>query len=143
MEKQVSEEVAFEDVKSYLKKHLRKEFRRGQMSDDKIKEEYFDLIEAVQDGLLTLDDKGKAVYRLRDPLYTDKENKDLAITEIQIRNRVRAADKNLLMDGINPQKQLGTYTVKIISYITQMDIRDVKELSKDDFDVLNALCSVF
>lgn len=139
----VDQKVAFNDVKSYLEKHLKKEFRRGQMDDKTIEDEYFDLIEAVEDGLLKFDDKGKAIYKLREPLYTDKENADLVINQISTKSRIKAADKHVLMNGLNVQKQMGSYTLKVIAYITQLSERDIKELERDDFDVLNQLCSVF
>lgn len=144
----VNNKVAFEDVKKYLQKHLKKEFRRGQMTDSKIEDEYFDMIEAVEDGLLVFDKQGKAVYELREKLDKDAdgnklENSDLIITKVNLRGRVKAADKHILMDGLNVQKQLGTYTLKIISHITGLSVVDIKRLEKDDFDVLNQLCSVF
>lgn len=139
----VSHDVAFSEVKNYLEKHMKKEFRRGQMPDSKIEEEYPDMIEAVEDGLLVFDKNQKATLTLREPLFADKEDASLAIKEVTIRNRIKAADKHVLMDGLNVQKQLGTYTLKIIAHITQLDQKDVKELEKDDFDVINQLCSVF
>ena len=139
----VSKEVAFKDVKSYLEKHLKKEFRRGKMPDSKIYDEYEDMIEAVEDGLLIIDSKGKVEYTLRYPLFTDKEDSSLAIKKVNIRGRIKAADKHLLMDGLDVQKKLGTYTLKIIAYITEVQLADVKQLEKEDFDTINQLCSVF
>ena len=139
----VSKEVAFKDVKTYLEKHLKKEFRRKQMPDSKIYEDYEDMIEAVEDGLLIIDSKGKVEYTLRYPLFTDKEDAGLAIKKVNIRGRIKAADKHLLMDGLDVQKKLGTYTLKIIAYITEVQLADVKQLEKEDFDTINQLCSVF
>ena len=139
----VNKEVAFKDVKSYLKKHLKKEFRRGKMPDSKIYDEYEDMIEAVEDGLLIIDSKGKVEYTLRYPLFADKEDAALAIKKVHIRGRIKAADKHLLMDGLDVQKKLGTYTLKIIAYITEVQLADVKQLEKEDFDTINQLCSVF
>ena len=139
----VSKEVAFKDVKTYLEKHLKKEFRRKQMPDSKIYDEYEDMIEAVEDGLLIIDSKGKVEYTLRYPLFTDKEDAGLAIKKVNIRGRIKAADKHLLMDGLDVQKKLGTYTLKIIAYITEVQLADVKQLEKEDFDTINQLCSVF
>jgi hypothetical protein len=139
----VNKEVAFLEVKKYLKNHLKKDFRRGQMPDSKIEDEYLDLIEAVEDGLLVFDEKFKANYKLREPLFSDKEDSSLAIKQVSIRSRIKAADKHVLMDGLNVQKQLGTYTLRIIAHITQLSEVDVKELDKEDFEVLNQLCSVF
>ena len=139
----VSKEVAFKDVKTYLEKHLKKEFRRKQMPDSKIYEDYEDMIEAVEDGLLIIDSKGKVEYTLRYPLFTDKEDSSLAIKKVNIRGRIKAADKHLLMDGLDVQKKLGTYTLKIIAYITEVQLADVKQLEKEDFDTINQLCSVF
>jgi len=113
------------------------------MPDSKIYEDYEDMIEAVEDGLLIIDSKGKVEYTLRYPLFADKEDSSLAIKKVNIRGRIKAADKHVLMDGLEVQKKLGTYTLRIIAYITMLQEVDVKELEKDDFDTLNQLCSVF
>jgi len=141
--KKVPTEVAIVDLTNFLKKHKEKEFRRGKMTQEIIEEEYVDVIEAIEDGLLVFDDKNKPTYKLRNPLYANAEDKSLQKTEVTFRSRIKEADKNLLMDNLDMKKQMGTYTIKYISYITQLSMTEVKELETDDFDVLNQICSVF
>lgn len=142
-EKLVSTDVAIEDLKNFLQKHKSKEFRRGVMTQEKIEEDYIDVIEAIEDGLLSFDSNGNPIYKLRSPLYEGLEDKTLMVKEVTFRSRIKEADKSLLMDGLNMQKQVGTYTIKYISFMTQLSMTEVKELETDDFEVLNQICSVF
>lgn len=141
--KKVTKEIAIEELKQFLQKHKAKEFRRGKMTDDLIEEDYEDVIEAIEDGLMVFDDKQKPTYTLRNPLYANAADKSLIKKDVTFRSRIKEADKNLLMDNLDIKKQMGTYTLKYISYITQLSIAEVKELETDDFDVLNQICSVF
>lgn len=141
--KKVSKEIAIQDLKNFLMKHKAKDFRRGKMTDEVIEEDYEDVIEAIEDGLLVFDEKHKPVYTLRNQLYANATDKSLIKKEVTFRSRIKEADKNLLMDNLDIKKQMGTYTLKYISYITQLSMTEVKELETDDFDVLNQICSVF
>lgn len=139
----VSQEVALEELKNFLKKHKSKEFRRGTLTDEKIKTEYVDVLEAIEDGLLVFDDKNHPTYTLAHPLFEDADNQDLVVKQVKFRSRVKAADKTLVMDGLDFEKQRGTYVVKLLSYITKLSMTEVKQLEDEDYVVLNQLCSVF
>lgn len=139
----VSQEVALEELKNFLKKHKSKEFRRGTLTDEKIKDDYVDVLEAIEDGLLVFDDKHHPTYTLEKPLFEDSDNPDLIVREVGFRSRIKAADKTLVMDGLDFEKQRGTYVVKLLSYITKLSMTEVKQLGNEDFVVLNQLCSVF
>ena len=141
--KKVSNEIAVKEVTDFLRKHKEKEFKRGKMTEDVILEEYIDVIEAVEDGLITFDDHGKPVYTLKKPLYADAKDKSLVVDKVTFRARIKESDKNMLMDNLDVKKQMGTYTIKYISFMTQLSMTEVKELENDDFDVLNQICSVF
>jgi hypothetical protein len=138
----VSKDVAMEELTTFLKKQLPKEFRRGKMTSEKIEEDYIDVLEAIEDGLLVFDSNGKPVYELRSPLKNSEG--EISIKQVTFRSRIKGADKTILMNGIDPKKQLGDYMIKVISYMTQIDSNElVKKLEKEDFDVLNQICSVF
>ena len=141
--KKLTPELALQEVTNFLKKHKEKEFRRGKMTESVIQEDYIDVIEALEDGNLVFDENLKPIYTLRNPLYAEAKNKELVKDKVEFRSRIKEADKNLLMDGLDLKKQMGTYTIKYISYMTQLSITEVKELEKEDFDVLNQICSVF
>jgi len=139
----VDSEVALKELKEFLKKYKSKEIRRGTLTDEKIKEDYVDVLEAIEDGLLVFDEKSHPSYTLESPLFEDAENQDLIVRQVNFRSRVKAADKTLVMDGLDFEKQRGTYVVKLLSYITKLSITEVKQLGNEDFVVLNQLCSVF
>jgi hypothetical protein len=140
--KVLAKEIAIEELTAFLKIYKSKEFRRNQMSAEKIEEDYIDVIEAIEDGLLVFENN-KPVYKLRHPLFENAEDKALVIKEVHFRSRIKEADKALVMNGLNLEKERGTYVLKTLSYITQLDMPSVKELEKEDFDVLNQICSVF
>ena len=142
MEKVVTTEVAIKELTEFLKKHKAKEFRRGKMTREVIEEDYIDVIEAIEDGHLVFDGT-KPKYTLRDPLFKDAEDKSLIVNEVNFRSRIKEADRALVMDGLNLEKQRGTYVLKTLSYITQLSMVEIKKLEKEDFDVLNQICSVF
>lgn len=139
--KKVAREVAMEELTKFLKIHLPKEFKRGTMNEEKIEEEYLDVLEAIEDGNLIFDEFKKPVYNLVSPLKNSEDV--ISVSEVTFRSRIKGADKTVLMNGIDPKKQLGDYMIKVISYMTQLPANLVKKLEKEDFEVLNQICSVF
>jgi hypothetical protein len=138
----VAHDVVMKELVEFLKKHKAKEFRRNKITKDSIEEDYVDVIEAMEDGLLIFE-KGKPIYTLRDPLFSKSEDKALVVKTVSFRARIKEADRALIMDGLDLEKKRGTYVLKTLSYITKLSMIEVKELEKDDFDVLNQICSVF
>lgn len=138
----ISREVAIKELTEFLKQHLKKEFRNGKtISSEKIEEDYPDVLYAMEDGNLVFVN-GKPEYTLLYPLKN--EQGEDSITKVSFRSRIKGADKTILINGIDPKKQLGDYMIKVISYITQIDSNElVKKLEKEDFEVLNQICSVF
>lgn len=143
VKKAMSTDVAVQELTTFLKKHLAKDFRRGKLTEKIIKDEYLLSIEAIEDGNLVFDENGNPKYTLYSPLFASAEDKSLVVKEVEFRQRIKGADRILLMDGIDPKKDLGTYAIKTVSYICKLSITEVKELDKDDFDTLNQICSVF
>jgi len=142
-QKQVNKKVVLQELTTWLKKNLKKEFRRGLMTQEKIEEDYIDMIEAIEDGLLIFKD-GKPEYTFRTPVFNKAEDEALKIKgAYEIRSRVKQADKALVMDGLDVDKKRGTFSLKLMSYITKLSISEIKDLESEDFDVLNQICSVF
>jgi len=139
--KKVAREVAINDLRAFLKIHLPKQFKRGKLTDEKIEDDYINVIDAIEDGDLIFDDHKKPIYTLVSPIRNNEG--DISISSINFRARIKGADKTVLMNGIDPNKQLGDYMIKVISYITQLESGLVKKLDKEDFEVLNQICSVF
>lgn len=139
----ISEDVALADLKKFLEKYKAKEMRRGQLKDDKIKDDYVDVLEAIQDGFMVFDDKHNPKYTLRVPLETDGGNPELATREILFKTRVRPSVKADLMDGLKIETQLGKFSIRYMGYIADLSAGDIDKLDPEDYDVINQICSVF
>ena len=141
--KAISTDVAVQEMTTFLKKHLVKDFRRGKITEEKIKEDYIDAIEAIEDGNLVIDEKGELTYKLYSPLYANSEDQSLVIKEVKFKARIKGATRTLLMNGLDPKKDLGTYMIVVISHICNLSKTEVQLLEKEDYEVLNQICSVF
>ncbi len=138
--KVLSKELAISELREFLKEHKKRDFNNGILTDAKIEEDYPDVLNALEDGNLVFEDL-KPLYKLQDPILNDAG--EVSIKDIGFRSRIKGADRIILMNGIDPKKQLGDYMIKVISYMTQQPEAIVKKFEKEDFEVLNQICSVF
>ena len=113
------------------------------MTEDKIEDNFPDVIEAIQDGLIVFDDKNHPTLTLRFPIETENKDKDLGIYVVNFRSRIKPSDKANIMDGLNIQTQQGKYILKFMSYITGMSGNELDKLDTEDYDTINQICSVF
>ena len=141
--KAISKEVAISELTKFLQKYKRKEFRKGELTEDKIEDNFPDVIEAIQDGLVVFDDKHHPTLTLRFPIETENKDKDLGIYEVSFRSRIKPSDKANIMDGLNLQTQQGKYVLKFMSYITGMSGNELDKLDPEDYDTINQISSVF
>lgn len=139
----VATEVAVQDVISFLKAKKPKKERRGELEISKVKEEYIDLIEYVEDGLVTFDSDNHPTLTLRVPLYSEHKDDQMHQKTVSFRKRVKAADQTRVMNGVDTEKKKGDYVLKLIGFLCQLSNTDIEQLEKDDFDVINQICSVF
>lgn len=138
--KAISTEMAVEELTVFLKKHKKKDFKRGRISEDDIKKDYIDAIEAIEDGFLVFKN-GNPVYRLQEPLVNSEGA--TILKEVVFRSRVKQADKMMVMNGLNVSEESGTYLLKLMALGTQISIAEIKQLEKDDYKVLDQINSVF
>ena len=142
-EKKISTDVAVKEVISFLTKKSPKLSRRGHFSEEKVKVEYIDLIEYVEDGLISFDDNFHPTLTLRNPIFGDSENEKNIVRKISFKSRVKAADKTRVMNGIDIEKRKGDYILSLISFLCGLNKAEVNDLESDDYDVINQICSVF
>ena len=142
MSKKVETSVAIKEVTNFLKQHKVKEFRRKKMTEAKIKKDYEDVIEAVEDGLLIFE-KGVAIYDLRNPLCNAKGEEVVKDKKVKFRARVRPSDKLNVLNGINIEQQHGDYVKSQLSLASQLELAYVEMLSSEDYDVITQIASVF
>lgn len=138
----VTEEVAVKELMAFLKKYKPKDFKRGKLNEEIVREDYLDSIEAIEEGYLVFNGTTPK-YTLRSPLFAKAEDKALVVTEVNFRTRIKESERALVMDGLDLEKKRGTYVLKTLSFISKLSMPEVRELEKDDFDLLNQICSVF
>lgn len=143
--KVLATEVALVELTKFVKKHKAKEFRRGKISEDKISEEYIDVLEALEFGNLEFDENLNPKYTLIDPVLPTEKGADasLGIREITFKTRIKPTALAGIMQGIDVQKDSGTFSLRYMSYITGLSVQIIDKFSKDDYDALNQICSVF
>ena len=95
---EISTEIAIEELTTFLKKYRKKDFRRGKVTEEDIKKDYVDVIEAIEDGLLVFKN-GNPVYTLSSPLKNSEGT--VILKDITFRSRVRPADKAIVMNGLD------------------------------------------
>jgi|GEM_PF-1724271 len=144
-QKVLATEVALVELTKFVKKHKAKEFRRGKITEEQIPTEYIDILESLEDGNLEFDENLNPKYTLMDPVLPTEKNADasLGLREITFKTRIKPTSLANIMQGIDVQKDSGTFSLKYMSYITGLSLIMIDKLSKDDYDVLNQICSVF
>jgi hypothetical protein len=143
IKKAMTEELAVEELSKFLQKYKKKEFRKGQITNEKILQDYPDVIEAIQDGLIVFDDKNHLNLELRYPIVAEGSDRDLDTKVVEFRTRIKPTDKANLMDGLNIQTQQAKYVLRYIAYITGLSQNELDKLESEDYDVINQICSVF
>ena len=141
--KAVSEQQAFTEFKEFLSKYKKKELRRGELTDDMIKEEYRDVLEALESGHLVLASGKPPVYSLQEPLVTEENSGALNIEKIEFRTRIRPSEKAAVMSGLNVEKDVGKFALRYLAFVTQQPQAILDLLDTIDYDVCNQLASVF
>lgn len=141
--KALSNEQAITDVTNFLKVHKEKEFRRNKLTQAVIEDDYEDVIEAVEDGLLVFE-KGVAKYNLRHGL-TDVHGEVTGEPGMLVtfKSRIRPGDKLNVLNGMNVEKQQGDHIKRQLALASQLNLGIIEKLHKEDFDVLMQIASVF
>lgn len=141
--KAMSREVSIKEMAGFLAKYDKKGAKKGKHTDSYIEEEFEACLEALESGNLVFNNHGVPTLTLFDPLYKDSEDQALVKTAVTFKSRIKQAEKVLVMDGLNLEKQQGTYVLKVMSYMTQLSLTDIKLLESEDYEILNQICSVF
>ena len=141
--KAMSREVSIKEMTGFLAKYDKKGAKKGKHTDSYIEGEFEACLEALEAGNLVFNNHKIPTLTLFDPLYKDSEDRALVKTAVTFKSRIKQAEKVLVMDGLNLEKQQGTYVLKVMSYMTQLSLTDIKLLESEDYEILNQICSVF
>ena len=133
----INREVAIQEVRSFLEKFN----RRKQYSDEKIEEDYPDVLEAVQLGLLVFDDNKIPSFTLETPVHN--QDGEVVLKDVTFRTRIKPSTKADLASGIDLRKDAAKYSLNIISYIVDQPRAMLDKFEPFDYDVIQQVSSVF
>lgn len=133
----VPEEQAVMEVKAFAEYHKEKG-----IADEKITEDYPDIIEAVKLGLLVFDDEQTPTLTLKKPVKTTEGN--VALDRIVFKTRIRASEKEKLTKGIDLEGEQVLLLNKLKAFFMQQPKAYLDKLeSKFDERVIDQICTVF
>lgn len=132
----VPEAQAILEVQNFVKKwdsKLKKEWE--------IKDDYPNLLQAIQFGLVSFDKDLKPVLKLKDPVLNDKE--EVALGQIVFRTRIKPQELANVMKGLDISKNQVEYTLRCFAFLTGQPIAMIDKFSKFDYKVVEQLSTVF
>jgi hypothetical protein len=132
----VSEEVALEEVKSFAEYHLDRD-----LSTEKVKEDYPDVIRAVQRGLLTFDEDQVPKLTLKEPVKG--ESGAVALDSVSFKTRIVASEQQKLAKGVDMKNDTFALINKFRAYFIGQPVLMLDKLGKTDYKVVDQLTSVF
>lgn len=132
----ISEEIAVKEMDSLLNKYLRKKIETSQ-----IKDAYPNVFNAITNGFLIIDENGIPIYKLQNPILT--EDKQIGISELIFKTRVKPTVKADLADGLDLQKSAAKFSLRLMSHVIGQPVAVLDKLERDDYDLVEELTPVF
>ena len=131
----LAEDVAMKDVSDFVELYAMSEH-----TDEDLKDNYPQVIQAVRLGLLTFDNENAALT-LKDPLKT--ESGTVALDMIQFKTRIPFSEKKKLSSGLNIQKDRYEYFGRIMAYTIGQPIAMLDKIRPFDLKVIEQLSTLF
>ena len=132
----VNKEVALLDLDQLINKYVKKPVSKEELADT-----YPDILEAIMDGYLTLNDSCVPVLKLKDPIRN--EAGDVSIPEINFRTRIKPTALADIAKGLNPQKEVFMLQLRMTAYIIDQPVQMLDRFERYDYDVISSVASIF
>lgn len=132
----VSKDVAIDELEVLINKFVKKP-----VSKDKLEETYPDILEAIMDGLLTFNEEGVPVFKLKEPIKN--ADGEVSVSEINFRTRIKPTTLADLASGLHPQNEVFKLQLRMVSYIIDQPVAMLDKFGRYDYDVINNVASVF
>ena len=129
-------DLAIKEIQDFVTK-----FDYKAKKDWEVKDDYPNMLQAVEEGLLSFDDKKKPTYKLRFPIKNDK--KEIAIDTLNFRTRIRPQELSTVMRGLDISKNQIEYTLRCFAFLTGQPIAVIDKLEKFDYKVMEQVSTVF
>ncbi|WBL22962.1 hypothetical protein [Zunongwangia sp. HRR-M8] len=139
--KKVSREIALNELVEFVKIHKPKEVRRGQLTPEKIEDDFLDILEAIEDGNLMFKDE-KPVYSLLEPVKNQDDEVILETINFE-HTRIKPSQLANLSKGLDISKNAFEFGLRCTAYIIGEPKTFLDKLSTTDFKVVQGLASLF
>lgn len=136
--KALSHEAALEEMHNFLSIWKDDE----EYTDDKVKEDYPDALQALQEGRLVFEEESmKPKYTLKHPI--EKKEGETVLAEVEFKTRIKPSTQAALADGLKLETQALRYGLKVISFIIGQPIAYIDLMHKKDYKTISEITSVF
>lgn len=137
MENKVEREIAIEEIQKFVEKH-----EGGKKKEDyQIENDYPQMLQAIEWGLLSFDDEMKPTLKLKDPVMTT--DNEVAVDTITFRTRIKPTQLAEVMKGVDLAKNQLEYSLRCIAYLTGQAKAMLDKFSKFDYKVIDQISTVF
>lgn len=132
----ISRDVGIVDVENFVNTFAKKAIKTSD-----VEEKYLDILEAVEDGLLTFNESYVPKLTLKTPIKnTDGE---VSLSEINFKTRIKPTDLANIGKGLNLATDTLNMQLRMVANICGQPIAFLDLLSKYDYDVVSSVASVF
>lgn len=136
MENKVPTDQAIAELQLFVEKY------DGKVKKDyEIENDYPQVLEAVEKGLLSFDEDLKPTLRLKDPIKNTEG--EVSVSEISFRTRIKPTQLSDIMKGLDIGKNQLEYSLRIHAYLTGQPKAMLDKFSKFDYKVIDQLSTVF
>lgn len=131
----IDETVAIADFREFYAKHNRKP-----IEDEKILEQYPDVIEAIKLGNLDLTGN-QPIYNLVNPILNDNSNPE--ITSVSFKTRILPSEQRSISKGIDVAKDKLLFVHKCYAHIIGQPVQMLDKFYKEDYAVVEQVSALF
>jgi hypothetical protein len=132
----ISKEVALEELESFVNKFVKKP-----VALDTLEETYPDILEGIMDGLVSFDEAGLPVLKLKNPIKSDTG--DIFLSQISFKTRIKPTSLASIAKGIDLKTDALTLQLRMVSYIIDQPVQMLDKFERYDYDVINQISTVF
>jgi hypothetical protein len=134
-EEKISREIAVEEVLNFINYYSKKPIQI-----DEVKDKHETIVDAVVSGHLIFEDN-KPFYTLVHPIKNS--NGDVTKDKVEFKTRIRPNTKADLAKGIDLQKDVANYSLRIIAHIIGTTTKELDLFEPIDYDVISEVSTLF
>ena len=132
----INKEIALEDLTRLVNKYVKRPDET-----EKLEEKYPDVLFAIMDGFLSIDENSIPTYKLKDAILTEKG--DVYLSEIKFKTRILPSQMTSLAKGLHPINDLYLIQNKMLCEIIDVNVVILDKFSKYDYEALSQILSIF